>query len=113
MELTRKGKKIFEELKTHCLLNLGWKDIDLYGLELLADALDRYHQCSEIIKREGMTQVAQKSKFVIPRPELAIQRGALETIMKFSDRFGLSPQARKKLLGKQSVKKEPRKFDLN
>lgn len=112
MELTSRAQRIFDEIKTHCKHEMGFKEIDNYGLEMLAIAFDTYQQCQEIIEKEGMTQMAIKTGFLVVRPEVGIQKNAVEIIAKFSDRFGLNPDSRKKIFGKVEQKKK-KGFDLN
>jgi P27 family predicted phage terminase small subunit len=106
---------VYEEIKAHCMVEMGFKEIDEYGLQLLADAVNRYRICQDVLDREGLTQEAKKTGFLVPRPEAAMQKQALEIILKFSDRFGLSPAARKKILGRQKEKGKEKEFgfDLN
>jgi P27 family predicted phage terminase small subunit len=112
MELTPRGQAIFEEIKDHCIKELGFKSIDYYGLELLAQAFDTYAICNDILIEKGLTQAAPRTGFLVVRPEVGIQKSAGELITKLSDRFGLSPESRKKIFGKLPERKEKKKFDL-
>jgi P27 family predicted phage terminase small subunit len=113
--MTNKAKDIFEEVKVHCINEMGFKKVDYFALEMLANSIVRYFDCQDILEREGLTQEAKKTGFLVPRPECALQKQSLEIILKFFDRFGLSPAARKKILGRQKEKpkKEKPGFNLN
>lgn len=111
MELTDRGQQIFEELQSHCVNEMQFKDIDTYGLELLANAFDTYAKCAEVLNEKGLTQSAPKTGFEVVRPEVGVMKSATEIIAKLSDRFGLNPDSRKKIFGKVEQKK-PKSFDL-
>lgn len=108
MKLTQTGLQIFEEIKSFCQEN-GYKAIDIYTLEVLANAFDTFAICSHILSEKGLTQTA-KTGFEVVRPEVAIQKTAVETIGKLADKFGLTPASRKKIFG---MKKEPEKKRFN
>jgi P27 family predicted phage terminase small subunit len=109
--MTNRANKIFEEIKTHCIDGMGFKEIDYFGIEMLANSIERYFNCQDILTKEGLTQEAKKTGFLVPRPECALQKQSLEIIIKFFDRFGLSPAARKKILGKAAQEKKKKKFE--
>lgn len=87
---------------------MDMKDIDLLGMEMLANAFDQYARCAEILNREGLTQVAPKTGFLVIRPEYAIMKDCYDKVLKHSDKFGLNPAARRKIfgIGKESKKKK-------
>ncbi|MBL7871375.1 MAG: phage terminase small subunit P27 family [Cyclobacteriaceae bacterium] len=94
--LTENGLRIYKELEAHCTETMGMQDIDHYALELLADSIDKYNRCAEILEREGLTQIA-KTGFAAARPELAIQKDCADKILRLSAMFGITPGSRRKV----------------
>jgi P27 family predicted phage terminase small subunit len=114
MELSDKAQVIYQQLYAHCTDTMHMVDVDAYLLEVLADSLDKYQQCCEVLTREGMTQES-KNGFAVQRPEVAIQQQLMGTIIKLGDRIGITPMSRKKLLGTKAILPEKKEsgFNLN
>lgn len=111
MTLTDKGQVIYEQLKEHCTKKMGMMDIDIHGLEMLANAFDQYARCSEIIEKEGMTQMS-KNLLVVLRPEYTIMKNCYDQILKHSDKYGLNPASRKKIFGMKKEEQNKKDFNL-
>ncbi len=94
--LTDNGLRIYEELELHCTKEMGMQSIDHYALEVLADSIDKYNRCAEILAKEGFTQTA-KTGYEAARPELAIQKDAADKILRLSAQFGITPGSRRKV----------------
>jgi len=62
--------------------------------------------------RIGLTLISSRSGFLVPRPEVQTTKLMNERILRLADRYGMSPAARKKILG---IKPPTRikKFDLD
>jgi P27 family predicted phage terminase small subunit len=113
MELTKTGKKIYNELKSHCEVNLNMLEVDIYNLEILANCIDQYTIITEALQKKGLIQVAPKTGFEVVRPEVGIAKDLLDKIIRLSDKFGINPLGRNKILGKPKSKtKEKKGFDL-
>jgi P27 family predicted phage terminase small subunit len=110
MELSERGKTIYNELQAHVVQDMGFRSIDSYLLMVLSDAIDKHEQCAEVLTKEGLT-MNTRNGYLMARPELAIQSQLMGTINKLSDRFGLSPSARKSLLGRGALDKERKRFE--
>ena len=112
MKLNERADKIYQEIEAHCKEQMGFLDIDHHGLTMLAMSMDAYLMAEESLSVNGMTQVSSKSGFLVPRPEVMISKLMYERILRLADRYGMSPAARKKILG---TKKQVRvkTFDLD
>ena len=111
MILTDKGQVIFEEMKTHCTEKMGMMNVDIHGLEMLANAFDQYARCAEILNKKGLTQEG-KNGFEMLRPEYAVMKDCYDKILKHSDKFGLNPASRKKIFDMKREEQKRRGFDL-
>jgi P27 family predicted phage terminase small subunit len=113
MELTKTGKEIFDELKGHVEINMTMLEVDVYNLEILAGLIDQYGTIQKDLQEKGLTQVAPKTGFEVVRPEVGIAKDLLDKIIRLSDKFGINPGSRTKILGKPKPKARERKpFDL-
>ena len=73
-------------------VNDEWKQ----PLVMLANNVEMYYQCSDIIKREGLI-VTAKNGYPSKNPAILIQIEAQKQINKLLDSFGLTPKAASKI----------------
>lgn len=99
MKLNERTEQIYKEIENHCKEQMGFLDIDHHGLRMLAMSMDAYLTAEDSLASHGMTQVSSKSGFLVPRPEVMISKLMYERILRLADRYGMSPAARKKILG--------------
>ena len=112
MILTEHGHLIFENIKTHCIKEMGMMEIDTPGMEMIANAFDQYSRCAAILNEKGMTQTA-KNGFETLRPEYTIMKNCYDQILKHSDKFGLNPGSRKKIFSMQKAPEKKKGFNLD
>ena len=104
MILTETAQVIFDRIAAHCIEEMGFKKIDIHGIELLANAFDQYAKCAEMINKKGITQEG-KNGFEMLRPEYAVMKDCYDKILKASDKYGLNPASRKKIFQMKEDKK--------
>ncbi|MGH1436570.1 MAG: P27 family phage terminase small subunit [Lewinella sp.] len=88
-ELTENAERIFEELLKE--LDGNSQSVDAYALSLLAGCLDELHAIDEEIKKEANPFVNKHGQI---HPLQTQRNKTMDNIIKFFDRFGMSPRAR-------------------
>jgi P27 family predicted phage terminase small subunit len=111
------GQKIFDAIMKHCV-KLGIDDeIDTYELSMLANEFDKYHQAAKMSAGKGIDGYVNHfdNGTVQVNAYHTIMKDAYNVIMKHSPKFGLNPEARKKIFNvasKNTDKKKSKGFDL-
>jgi P27 family predicted phage terminase small subunit len=112
MVLSESAQKIFDEIKGHCTQKMGFIEVDVHSLEMLANAIDTYSKCAKIINEKGYTQTSQ-SGFDVLRPEIAIMKDCYDKVLKGADKFGLNPASRKKIFAMKTEEAKKKGFKLD
>jgi len=86
-------------------------EIDIPGMEMIANAFDQYARCATILNEKGMTQTA-KNGFETLRPEYTVMKNCYDQILKHSDKFGLNPGSRRKIFAMRKESEKKRGFNL-
>ncbi len=96
-----KSKKIFNDIKKNLSDVSILVNVDVYGLSILANEIDKYIQAELNIQASGTTSIeAYKNGLSkeVKSVHLQIQKDASEAINKLSNRYGLDPQSRQKII---------------
>lgn len=99
--LSKRGKKIFNDIKKNLECISLLVNIDVYGLSILADSMDTYIEATIAKNSSTLTTMeTNKAGFTkeVKSVYLNIQRDMAEIIKKYSSEFGLSPASRQKIL---------------
>jgi len=98
--MSKNGKKIFKDI----VKNLKEIDIlvnvDIYGLAIMADAMDKYIRCTIALHTEQLKidQVSKLGISEVENPLVKTQIRYADIFKKYSSDFGLSPAARLKIV---------------
>lgn len=98
--MSKNGKKIFKDI----VKNLQEIDIlvnvDVYGLAIMSDAMDKYIRCTIALHTEQLRiqQVSKLGVSDIENPLVKTQIRYADIFKKYSSDFGLSPVARLKIV---------------
>lgn len=85
-------EKIIDTFETEKKLN----QLDSLSLYLLAENLDQYFQCSEEIKKSGLTVITDRGNSSLS-PYVQLQKSLMKDIMGILKEFGLTLNSRSKL----------------
>ena len=99
-------KKIVKELDEIQLL----VNVDIYGLAVLADAIEKFKFCTIALHGEELSvEYTNKAGFAnyIENPMVKTQQKYAEMIRKYSADFGLSPVARLKIVQQSMPDMDP------
>ncbi|MDT8717614.1 phage terminase small subunit P27 family [Clostridium sp. 19966] len=102
--LGKVGKRIFKDIvKELEALNI-LVNVDVYGLAITSDAMDKYIRCTMALHTEMLkTKQTTKSGFTeVENPLVRTQLKYAEVFNKFSANFGLSPASRLKIVQQNS-----------
>ena len=91
-EAKREWRRIVPELERLGLATT----LDRALLAVYCDAWAQFQRTTKVLQQEGST-FTTKGGFVRQRPEVAIQRAAVDTIRQLAAEFGLSPSARSRI----------------
>lgn len=99
------AKKIFKDIvKEMQSINI-LVNVDVYGLAILSDAMEKYIKCTVTLHSEEM-KIVQATKgggeIQIENPTVKTQMKYAETFKKYSADFGLSPASRLKIIQNNS-----------
>lgn len=98
--MSKRGKKIFKDIvKEMQVINI-LVNVDVYGLAILSNAMDKYIRCTIALHTEKL-RIQQVSKIGISdveNPLVKTQIRYAEIFNKYSSNFGLSPVARLKIV---------------
>ncbi|MBV4417195.1 phage terminase small subunit P27 family [Clostridium tyrobutyricum] len=98
--MSKMGKKIFKDI----VKNLKEIDIlvnvDVYGLAICSDAMDKYIRCTIALHTENLRkeQISEVGIREVENPLVKTQIRYAEIFKKYSSDFGLSPAARLKIV---------------
>ena len=95
--LSDKGKKHFERIKQHVLDADSLMDIDSYGLSMMANYLEMYHDAAQAVHDTGSWQVFANGASNVSGA-FSVMEKCMGQFLKFSEKFGLSPKDREKML---------------
>ena len=114
--LNTRGKKIFNDIKK-CLEGTSiLANIDVFGLSIVANEMDKYIEAQLNIQASGTTVIEEQrngSSKEVKSVHLQIQKEASEVFSKLGTRYGLDPQSRQKIIdiNTEPVDDEEREFD--
>ena len=114
--LNTRGKKIFNDIKK-CLEGTSiLANIDVFGLSIVANEIDKYIEAQLNIQASGTTVIEEQrngSSKEVKSVHLQIQKEASEVFSKLGTRYGLDPQSRQKIIdiNTEPVDDEEREFD--
>lgn len=99
--LNTRGKKIFNDIKK-CLEGTSiLANIDVFGLSIVANEMDKYIEAQLNIQASGTTVMEEQrngSVKEVKSVHLQIQKEASEVFSKLGGRYGLDPQSRQKII---------------
>lgn len=98
--MSKKGKKIFKDIVKNLKGINILVNVDIYGLAICADAMDKYIRCTIALHTEQLRikQASKKGISDIENPLVKTQIRYADIFKKYSSDFGLSPVARLKIV---------------
>lgn len=98
--LGKDAKKIFKDIVKEMKVLDILVNVDIYGLAILADAMEKYIRCTVTLHAEEMKilTVTKHGEKMIENPTIGTQRKYSEIFNKFAANFGLTPVARLKIV---------------
>ncbi len=108
--LTEKAK-VFYDLLMFLLSDMeGFSEADTLSLVILARAFSDYREAALELDEQGLFYSTSEMKRV--SPAFGILKESEKTIRDLSDRYGLSPRAREKMMKFGRFREEPDALDL-
>ena len=99
--LNTRGKKIFNDIKK-CLEGTSiLANIDVFGLSIVANEMDKYIEAQLNLQASGTTVIEEQRNGTtkeVKSVHLQIQKEASEVFSKLGTRYGLDPQSRQKII---------------
>lgn len=98
--MSKRGKKIFKDIVKELRAIDILTNVDVYGLAICADSMDKYIRCTIALHTEQL-RIQQVSKLGISdveNPLVKTQIRYADIFKKYSSDFGLSPVARLKIV---------------
>ena len=99
--LNTRGKKIFNDIKK-CLEGTSiLANIDVFGLSIVANEMDKYIEAQLNLQASGTTVIEEQRNGTtkeVKSIHLQIQKEASEVFSKLGTRYGLDPQSRQKII---------------
>ena len=99
--LNNRGKKIFNDIKK-CLEGTSiLANIDVFGLSIVANEMDKYIEAQLNLQASGTTVIEEQRNGTtkeVKSVHLQIQKEASEVFSKLGTRYGLDPQSRQKII---------------
>ena len=99
--LNTRGKKIFNDIKK-CLEGTSiLANIDVFGLSIVANEMDKYIEAQLNLQASGTTVIEEQRNGTtkeVKSVHLQIQKEASEAFSKLGTRYGLDPQSRQKII---------------
>lgn len=114
--LNTRGKKIFNDIKKTLDGTSLLTNVDVFGLSMLANEMDKYIEAQLNIQASGTTSFETNkngSTREVKSVHLQIQKDACEAFSKLSTRYGLDPQSRQKIIdiNTEPIDEEEREFN--
>lgn len=99
--LNTRGKKVFNDIKK-CLEGTSiLANIDVFGLSIVANEMDKYIEAQLNLQASGTTVIEEQRNGTtkeVKSVHLQIQKEASEVFSKLGTRYGLDPQSRQKII---------------
>jgi P27 family predicted phage terminase small subunit len=95
--LTAEAKRIWETLVPQLAALDLISGMDEGNLAVYCESYARWQHCQAVIEREGLTYTSSHGS-VIARPEVAIGNRALVAMQRLATEFGLTPNARGRMV---------------
>lgn len=99
--LNTRGKKIFNDIKK-CLEGTSiLANIDVFGLSIVANEMDKYIEAQLNLQASGTTVIEEQRNGTtkeVKSVHLQIQKEASEVFSKLGTKYGLDPQSRQKII---------------
>lgn len=99
--LNNRAKKIFNDIKK-CLEGTSiLANIDVFGLSIVANEMDKYIEAQLNLQASGTTVIEEQRNGTtkeVKSVHLQIQKEASEVFSKLGTRYGLDPQSRQKII---------------
>ncbi len=107
--LGKLGKKVFKDIVLQMKELDILKNVDVYGLAITADAMDKYIQCTIALHTEELSIESEtRTGFtMIENPLVKTQRKYADLFHKYSANYGLSPAARLKIVTQNMPEIDP------
>lgn len=98
--MSKNGKKIFKDIVKELQAINVLVNVDIYGLAICADAMDKYIRCTIALHTEELRiqQVSKIGVSDVENPLVKTQIRYADIFKKYSSDFGLSPVARLKIV---------------
>lgn len=98
--MSKMGKKIFKDIVKNLKEINILVNVDVYGLAIMADAMDKYIRCTIALHTEQLRikQVSKLGVSDVENPLVKTQIRYADIFKKYSSDFGLSPAARLKIV---------------
>ncbi len=94
--MTDFGKELWRRLVPQLLKARLLTEVDYAGLQMACEAYSVWREMTEFLNEYGRIQTSQTG-YEQARPEVSMQKQALDSYNKFMSEFGLSPSARSRL----------------
>lgn len=99
--LNTRGKKIFNDIKKCLECTSILANIDVFGLSIVANEMDKYIEAQLNLQASGTTVIEEQRNGTtkeVKSVHLQIQKEASEVFSKLGTRYGLDPQSRQKII---------------
>lgn len=99
--LGKEAKRVFKKITLEMQVINLLVNVDIYGLAVLSDAIEKFMMCTISLHGEEMSvEYTNKAGFAnyIENPIIKTQQKYAEMIRKYSSDYGLSPVARLKIM---------------
>jgi P27 family predicted phage terminase small subunit len=103
--LSDAAKKHFTRIVNHLDSVDALSGIDSYGLSMMSQYLQMYHEASEEVESTGSWQVFKNGASNVSGA-FSVMEKCMTQFLKFSEKFGLSPKDRERMLKFQNKKSE-------
>lgn len=98
--LGKDAKKVFKDIVKEMRVLDILVNVDVYGLAIIADAMEKYIMCTVTLHSEEL-KIITVTKFgekLVENPTIGTQRKYAEIFNKYAANFGLSPASRLKII---------------
>lgn len=99
--LNTRGKKIFNDIKKSLEGTSILSNVDVWGLSIVANEMDKYIEAQLNIQASGTTVMEEQRNGAtkeVKSVHLQIQKESSEVFSKLGTKYGLDPQSRQKII---------------
>jgi P27 family predicted phage terminase small subunit len=108
--LDAKGKKYYSEICKHLDSVDYLSEIDSFGLSMMAQYLSMYHDAAVRVGEDGAIQVYKNGTTNVSGA-FSVMKECMSQFLKYSEKFGMSPKDRERMLKFKNMKTEEDGFD--